>query len=702
MFRDPEQLVGAHATTPWLNSLAAGVRFLRSPAASVFYGCQQTILRYLITARCRPNLPWLHQGEISDWPSSLCGRHNKCSYLAEAIFSTSANAGEKTNQRTLTCALDPSAIRNTRGASCGNPRSPTAAATLTRVAILVFGRHQGSDTARPFHGGRFQTPPEPIRVAARTPFNAREISSMSLLRKPRPTRNAVSQLERDRSSRRHATGGSRNSRPRVELLEDRTLLAIDMVGNSNADSSASGSLHEMPSPMRANPGDTIEFDMSAGHVTSPITLTGGVLSVAQNVKIQGPGASDLTISGNSASTVFSIVSGEIVTISGLTIANGYSASSAGGIDNLGHLTLTDDVLSDNSGALAGGIFSQSGSVSMSDCTSTQNNANSASGGAIYVLSGAVTIKGSTFSSNSASFFGGAIFNNAGTVSLTNSTFSGNSAQEGGAIDNYGTLTLINSTVADNTSQGDGGGISNDVSGTLTIGNTIVADNAANVAGPDLSGALTTDLGNNLVSDTSGSSGLTQPTDLLNVEPDLAPPKNNGGPTQTISLMTGSPAIDAGNNALIPPGIVTDQRGFARIANGTVDIGAFESQLLLVYNTADHGAGSLRAAMTDANQAGGSTILFATSGVITLQSALPAISDDVSLVGPGATSLSVDGNALYQVFDIQSGATVSISGLTITDGSSIGNGGAIENDGGLTLTSCTVSASSERRRWRRYL
>ncbi len=52
----------------------------------------------------------------------------------------------------------------------------------------------------------------------------------------------------------------------------------------------------------------------------------------------------------------------------------------------------------------------------------------------------------------------------------------------------------------------------------------------------------------------------------------------GGPTQTMALLPGSPAIDAGNNAVIPGGITTDQRGagYPRIVNGTVDIGAFES------------------------------------------------------------------------------------------------------------------------------
>ena len=145
--------------------------------------------------------------------------------------------------------------------------------------------------------------------------------------------------------------------------------------------------------------------------------------------------------------------------------------------------------------------------------------------------------------------------------------------------------------------------------------------------------------------------------------------------------------------LIPAGVGTDQRGFSRIVNGTVDIGAFEVQLFLVYNTNDTGPGSLRSAVTNADQAGGSTILFATSGVITLQSTLPAIIADVNIVGPATNTLSVSGNAAYQVFDVEADATADISGLTITDGSSAGNGGAIENDGTLTLTNCTVSGSS---------
>src|SRR5262249_25071850 len=63
-----------------------------------------------------------------------------------------------------------------------------------------------------------------------------------------------------------------------------------------------------------------------------------------------------------------------------------------------------------------------------------------------------------------------------------------------------------------------------------------------------------------------------------VDPHLAALADNGGPTQTMALLGGSAAINAGSNVLVA-GLTTDQRGagFSRIAGGTVDIGAFEIQ-----------------------------------------------------------------------------------------------------------------------------
>ena len=157
--------------------------------------------------------------------------------------------------------------------------------------------------------------------------------------------------------------------------------------------------------------------------------------------------------------------------------------------------------------------------------------------------------------------------------MTNSTFSGNynngPGAGGGILNaNASTLTLTNSTLSGNSSL-QGGGIFN-VS-TLTINNTIVAHST----GGDIFSTHTISSSNNLIQD--GSGGLTG---TITGDPLLGPLQNNGGPTQTMAPLPGSPAIDAGNNRLIPPGVTTDQRGtgFPRIVNGTVNIGAFEGSI----------------------------------------------------------------------------------------------------------------------------
>ena len=103
--------------------------------------------------------------------------------------------------------------------------------------------------------------------------------------------------------------------------------------------------------------------MSPGHVTSPIVLTTGELTISQNLKILGPGAAELTISGGGNSTVFNVASSVNATLSGLTVTGGNNAGAGGGLVNNGDLKLTDDVFSDNSGQTGGAIDAASGSLS---------------------------------------------------------------------------------------------------------------------------------------------------------------------------------------------------------------------------------------------------------------------------------------------------------------------------------------------------
>ena len=118
---------------------------------------------------------------------------------------------------------------------------------------------------------------------------------------------------------------------------------------ANTDTSVDGS--------KAGSGtDTIQF--AAGLFASPgqtITLGGTQLTIGSAMTINGPGADQLTISGNNASRIIEVVAGNTVTISGLTLTNGYSGI-GGGIENSGTLTISHSTISANSaGGNGGGI-----------------------------------------------------------------------------------------------------------------------------------------------------------------------------------------------------------------------------------------------------------------------------------------------------------------------------------------------------------
>jgi hypothetical protein len=117
-----------------------------------------------------------------------------------------------------------------------------------------------------------------------------------------------------------------------------------------------------------------------------------------------------------------------------------------------------------------------------------------------------------------------------------------------------------------------------------------------------------------------------------------------------------------------------------------------ANVITVTNTNDSGPGSLRQALADAND--GDTITFAVTGTIGLTSGELLVDKSIVISGPGAKDLAIDGNAKDRVFHIASGQTVTISGLTVTNGHTTGFGGGIHNDHArLTLNSCTITNSS---------
>jgi len=273
-----------------------------------------------------------------------------------------------------------------------------------------------------------------------------------------------------------------------------------------------------------------------------------------------------------------------------------------GIDNGGNMEVSNSTISSNS---SGGIYNNSvgatrfglvtGHLTVKNSIILENKTDS-NGGGIFTGYGKLDIANSTISSNEAVGNGGGIHISPrfqySEAEVKNSTISGNvaSGSGGGAYIGFtGDGTAVtNSTISGNVALGSGGGIVHIPHPYYNfpfpvINNTIIAGN--NGTHPDVEGDFNSN-DFNLIGDTTGSTGFEN--DLI--EPDITKIldttlEDNGGSTLTHALVSGSPAIDAGNNNRVSVGLTTDQRGigFNRIVDGNndtiaiIDIGAFEVQ-----------------------------------------------------------------------------------------------------------------------------
>ncbi|RYX81415.1 CSLREA domain-containing protein [bacterium] len=453
---------------------------------------------------------------------------------------------------------------------------------------------------------------------------------------------------------------------------------------------------------------TIEIQSAA---RSGVTIRGGYLSRIFNIEA----GANLTLNRLTLDRGFSTAGGAVFNSGQLTANNSYfydnftdASGNGGAIYNAGRgLTLNNTTFYKNTtqrqlGAQVGdggAIYNAAaaGPIAITGCIFTENV--STNGGAIYNAStsaitinktrfdlhriygnggviacaGNLTISNSALVNNYASREGGAIYNwVTGTnipsfLRLSNSTISYNSCGfNGGAIYNAGSdLTVESCTLTGNDTDEsfNGGGIFHSSNYAFTLNNSIVAGNTAGTRrAPNIYGNVT--FGDyNLVDDTTGTT-LTGTHNIVGKDPKLGGLIDNGGPTPTHILLTGSPAIDAGKSTL-----TTDQRGNARpinVANipnapggNGSDIGAVEvneapqsGMSLVVNKTDDHNDGvcgatdcTLREALTFARANRESVpyaipttitfdlVVFASKQTLEFAAPLPELDTNVSIIGP---------------------------------------------------------------------
>ena len=472
----------------------------------------------------------------------------------------------------------------------------------------------------------------------------------------------------------------------------------------------------------ADSGDTVVFNSNL--VGQTFTLGGSQIVITKRITIDGflNNPNVAFISGSNTSRIFYIQTGAGLILKNMTLVQGTGEVSPGVPGNC-------------IDACGGAIFAQNDTALSLDRVSLRGN-KAQFGGAIYLESSTTShITNSSLTGNSSGQGTAILLFDNGSMSMSNTTISGNfllnnDSFGGGALSFRGsTVTMRNCTVVNNSARR-GGGIALLVplsfDTILNIGNSIVAGNTADLEGPDIrffgTDVFISSAGGNLIQDlaTVPANTFNQPNDIFGVNPLLGPINANseGFPVLVHPLQAGSPARQGGLNAvavdpLTNEPLTTDARGagFPRIADTTVDKGAFEDQSgntsLIVTKKPDTNDlvcdtdCSLREAVHQASlNSGTDTITFAPNVFDTMPLGGTEIliqNHNVNIIGyPNlhADTLIVSGNNASRVFRLNN-ATVSISGMTFAGGNAgVGFGGAVlaENNSNLTLNRMIVSGN----------
>ena len=335
---------------------------------------------------------------------------------------------------------------------------------------------------------------------------------------------------------------------------------------------------------------------------------------------------------------------EFLTITG-SILSGDLGVANDNTDNAYHVLITvNDAATTvlNGFTVSGGNANGTGGIDVESRTTTR-----AFGAGIYINNQSkLTIINIFFTGNESTTSGGAMFiNGASTPVITNTVFKDNSSQDGGAIHSRSnsTPTFINSTFVKNSASGFGGAIYN--LSNLTLYNCIFWDNTKagdkTVSGADIidfSSTSSVNVANNLTQ-VFGTNGVD--SNIVGFNPGFVDEANGD-----FRLFYNSPAIDAGDNSKIPAGVTKDASGIARILNGIVNLGAFESDVLLPVVT------NVTATNTDANYNATDVIAI----TVTFNTAV-----DVT----GTPQLTLETGTTDQTIDYTSGSGTNVLTFTYT-------------------------------------
>ena len=400
----------------------------------------------------------------------------------------------------------------------------------------------------------------------------------------------VSQSNLQTNSTVNSAGIAVTDTATVTLLNDDPVTLVVLNNND----SGQDSLRDVVD--RAAAGDTIIFDASLAGQT--ITLTSGEIVLLADMTIDGSAlSSQVAISGNNASRIFLVGTTRNIELNALRLIDGRS---------------------DVGGAIR---VQADSSLTIVDSTFSGNTTNTA-GGAIFSRDSNLVINSSLLTSNESGVLGGAaIAVSGGVLNLENSTVTGNTGSSPSAIGAEGSFIGLNSVIADNSAPF---GLVLRGAPEFQLSNMILSGHSSQDLDFRDSAELTVNINNLCESCLVGGPYSVEQAPLL------APLADNGGPTLTRALFSNSPAFNAGDNAAAA-GLTTDQRGvgFARVLDGTVDIGAFEGSIPAPIRPVN-----LNASANTGSEAAGTII------TVTATANAPVVGDqsiDIDVSGTGITT-----------------------------------------------------------------